>query len=279
MRHYFFGDIHGNAYALERCLKHLDETGADHVYCLGDIVGWLPFGDRTLQRMRSLALPTVAGNHDLLVAGMLTDYPEQLDRIQATAYNAKLLHAIPGAIEYLARLPLGITDDDFQIVHHSPFHLPQNARRVTIESFNYLDRAALTGCLADWQHYPISIIFSGHDHLPAVYELPQLDKRATVDDVIVHKPKACEHLTVAVIAGRKYWVKAGSVGGPYRDGIPVCNSVLFDTDRCAITLFRLPYASARLYDELTEHRFAAGLETLRKYAELLKSWNTGDAGA
>jgi len=50
-------------------------------FCLGDLVGWLPFGDRTLTRMRELDLPTVAGNHDLLVAGALTDFPEQIDRM------------------------------------------------------------------------------------------------------------------------------------------------------------------------------------------------------
>lgn len=278
MRTYFFGDIHGNEYALERCLKHLGETGADHVYCLGDIVGWLPFGDRTLQRMRSLALPTVAGNHDLLVAGLFTDHPEQLDRMQATAYNAGLLYPVPGAIDYLAGLPLAITAGDYQTVHHSPFHLPPNAQQpVTIESFNYLDEAALAGCLEDWRNYPKSIIFSGHDHLPAVYELPRLDRRPTIDDVVVHRPKAGEHLTVSLTAGHKYWVKAGSVGGPYRDGIPVCNSVLYDSERRTITLFRLPYATERLHEELTGHRFASNLKTLRNYAELLQSWKAGAA--
>ena len=38
--------------------------------------------------MRSLGFPTVAGNHDLLVAGVFKDFPQQLDRIEATAYNA-----------------------------------------------------------------------------------------------------------------------------------------------------------------------------------------------
>jgi hypothetical protein len=39
MRTYFFGDIHGNGYALERCLAHLDEVKPDQVYCLVDF-GW-----------------------------------------------------------------------------------------------------------------------------------------------------------------------------------------------------------------------------------------------
>jgi hypothetical protein len=124
MRTYFFGDIHGNGYALERCLAHLDEVKPDQVYCLGDLMGWLPFGDRSLRRMRALDFPTVAGNHDLLVTGLFTDHPEQLDRMQATAYNAGLLSTYPGAIDYLLSLPLVLETDDYTVVHHSPFDLP-----------------------------------------------------------------------------------------------------------------------------------------------------------
>ncbi len=96
MRTYFFGDIHGNVDALDVCLMRLEEQKADEVYCLGDLAGWLPFGNRTFARLRSAGFPTVAGNHDLLIAGAITDFPDQLDRMQATAYNAGLLFAEPG---------------------------------------------------------------------------------------------------------------------------------------------------------------------------------------
>ena len=139
MRTYFLGDIHGNAYALERCLAHMDEIRADRVYCLGDLVGWLPFGDRTLTRMRALDLPTVAGNHDLMVAGLFTDHPNQLDRMQASAYNAGLLSTVPGAIEYLLSLPLTLEGEDYVVVHHSPFHLPP-CRRETEHQLLQLPR-------------------------------------------------------------------------------------------------------------------------------------------
>ncbi|MGD0400538.1 MAG: metallophosphoesterase family protein [Syntrophobacteraceae bacterium] len=42
MRTYFFGDIHGNEYALEARLKHIQQVKAGEIYCLGDLVGWLP---------------------------------------------------------------------------------------------------------------------------------------------------------------------------------------------------------------------------------------------
>lgn len=271
MRYYFFGDIHGNEYALERCFKHLDEVQANGVYCLGDLVGWLPFGDRTLKRMRSLHIPTVAGNHDLLVAGLFTDHPEQLDRIQASAYNAGLLSTAPGAFDYLLSLPLILEEEDFVITHHSPFHLPSPGREITIESFNYLDKAAIVQCLESWQAYPKQIIFSGHDHIPAIFELPGSNEIAKFEDVIVRQPRHLSPLTVRLKPDSKYWVKAGSVGGPYRDGIAVCNTALFDTSDQTITLFRLPYPTEQLYQELDSHRFYKNLPSMKKYLELLSN--------
>ena len=102
MKIYFFGDLHGNEYGLDACPRGIAQVQADEIYCLGDLVGWLPFGDRTLSRMRSLGFPAVAGNHDLMVAGVFKDDPRQLDRIEATAYNAGLLSTIPGAVESCA---------------------------------------------------------------------------------------------------------------------------------------------------------------------------------
>jgi predicted phosphodiesterase len=269
MRICFFGDIHGNAYALEACLRHSDKINADEIYCLGDLVGWLPFGDRTLTRMRTLGLPTVAGNHDLLVSGLFTDRPEQLDRMQATAYNAGLLSTLPGAIEYLANLPLILERDDFVVVHHSPFHLPRPGQPATIECFAYLDERALSGCLKAWQNYPHRLIFSGHDHVPAIYELPGEIQSPQLEDVRIHRPGLDEPLTMKLNPEARYWIKGGSIGGPYRDGVPVANSVLYDRKAGTVTLFRVPYPTDRLREELDPHRFIRNLPTIQKYIQLL----------
>jgi len=269
MRYYLFGDIHGNSYALERCIDHIHELNIDKIFCLGDVVGWLPFGDRTLESMRSYGFPTVAGNHDLLVAGLFKDHPNQLDRMQASAFNAGLLSKVEGAFEYLLNLPLAIVEKDFIVVHHSPFDLPPPGEKPTINCFNYLDREALLECLESWRNYDRQIIFSGHDHLPAVYELPETSGNARIEDVIVHRPPASGPLVIDMKPGVRYWVKAGSVGGPYRDGIPMANAVLYDSDAGKITLFRLPWNTDRLRRELSSQRFFANLDTIRRYLELL----------
>jgi hypothetical protein len=281
MRRYFFGDIHGNRDALEACLKHLDDRQADEAYCLGDLVGWLPFGDRTLNRMRSLDLPTVAGNHDLLVSGIFTDHPDQLDRMQASAYNAGLLSTIPGAIDYLCGLPLLLAKTDFVVVHHSPFHLPKPGAPPTIDSFNYLDEAALTQCMEAWHAAPWRLIFSGHDHVPGIYELretegPEGSKAVSMENVKVHRPSPNEDLTLRLNPRSRYWIKAASVGGPYRDGIAMANSVLYDSDSETVTLFRIPYPTDSLYRQLSSHRFCRNLATLQRYMELLRQGNRSE---
>ncbi len=272
MRIYFFGDIHGNEYALEACLKHIQQVKADEIYCLGDIVGWLPFGDRTLSKMRSLEFATVAGNHDLLVAGVFKDFPEQLDRMQATAYNAGLLSTIPGAIDYLRSLRLSIEKDNFVIVHHSPFHLPSRGEVPTIACFDYLTQPVLESCLEPWSRHSKQIVFSGHDHVPGVYELPGGSVAPRLEDVKIRKPSADRGLTIRLNLGSKYWVKAGSIGGPYRDGVPAANSVLYDSTEQTLTFYRLPFATDQLCRELGSHFFAPTLPTIRTYMDLLANY-------
>lgn len=272
MRAYFFGDIHGNIHALEACLTHLSECHPDAVYCLGDLVGWLPFGDRPLMPMRSLPdNPTVAGNHDLLVAGLFTDHPDQLDRMQATAYNAGLLSTIPGAIDHLLNLPLKLEEEDFTVVHHSRFHLPASGSPATIQSFNYLNEAALAESLKAWRGQRNRLIFSGHDHVPAVYELPDAFEAPRVGDVIVRRPPKDGPLTIRLNPRSRYWIKAGSIGGPYRDGLAAANSVLYDSKSETVTLFRIPYPTDQLRRELASHFFTRNLPTLRGYEELLSA--------
>jgi predicted phosphodiesterase len=272
MKIYFFGDIHGNEYGLETCLEHIARVKPDEVYCLGDLVGWLPFGDRTLSRMRSLGFPAVAGNHDLMAAGLFKDNPQKLDRIEATAYTAGLLSTVPGAVEFLRTLPLSIERENFFVTHHSPFHLPFAEEPPTIECFNYLTEAALEACLVEWNYFPKQIIFSGHDHVPAVYELPGgLNEPPTLADVKVHKPAADQELTVRLHLSSRYWVKAGSLA-MNRDGVAMANSVLYDSEQESITLYRLPFPTGRLAGELQAHFFGPTLPTVRKYIDLLQSY-------
>jgi hypothetical protein len=227
--------------------------------------------------MRSLNIPTVAGNHDLLVAGAFSDHPHQLDRMQASAYNAGLLSTLPDAIEYLANLPLSLEGADWVAVHHSPFHVPSPGVSPSIENFSYLDKKVLDECVMHWQEYPKRLIFSGHDHVPAVYELSPGGVHGGTGSVFVHRPSNALTMRVQIKEDSRYWIKAGSVGGPYRDGVAVANGVLYDSDEQTLTLFRAPYSTERLRSELREHPYCRNLETLKKYVDLLEQWSLTNA--
>lgn len=278
MRLYFFGDIHGNDIALKTVFRHADTMKPDEVICLGDIVGWLPWGKKTLEALMKMGIPSVAGNHDLMVAGVFTDSRDQVDRMQATAYTAGTLVDLPDHLEYLASLPLKIEHGENIIVHFSPFDLPEEAAPPRIENFTYLDEKKLKDSLTKWIRFPAKIIFSAHDHLPALYEL-------TKDGEIRKYPiKAKNSLSSSygyetieekfvLNDSSKYWVKAGAVGGPYRDGVPMVNSVLYDERENTISFFRINYDVKEVSNALRMHRFFRNIETIQRYIRTAYEWS------
>jgi hypothetical protein len=157
------------------------------------------------------------------------------------------------------------------ILHHSPFHLPDPETAPSITHFNYLDETALSDCLEGWRSFPKKLIFSGHDHIPGVYELVDTKKIPTLKDIRIHRPAAGESMTISLKPGSRYWVKAGSVGGPYRDGVFAANSVLFDSVVQTLTLFRIPYPQDSLRRELSNNRYCRNLKTLFPYMNFERS--------
>jgi hypothetical protein len=115
------------------------------------------------------------------------------------------------------------------------------------------------------------MIFSGHDHIPTVYELPDAADNPDLQDVKSYRPQNDQPLVVPLSLNSRYWVKAGSIGGPYRDGVPAANCVVYDSSAETITLVRLAYQADRLRRELADHFFGRNLPTLQNYIELLET--------
>ena len=59
-----FSDIHANMPALNALFKELERTKPDAVYCLGDLVGYNIWPNEVINAIRSLGIPTIAGNYD-----------------------------------------------------------------------------------------------------------------------------------------------------------------------------------------------------------------------
>lgn len=64
MRIAIFSDIHANFPALEAVLASIASQHVDAVYCLGDLVGYAPFPNEVIERIRHEGIATIMGNYD-----------------------------------------------------------------------------------------------------------------------------------------------------------------------------------------------------------------------
>src|SRR4051795_1126429 len=104
MRIGLIADVHANLPALETALAALERERVDAYVCAGDLVGYGPHPNETVARVRELDPVCVAGNHDLMALGRLSeDRADSLAR-QALAWTRKQLDDETRA--YLEALPL-----------------------------------------------------------------------------------------------------------------------------------------------------------------------------
>jgi putative phosphoesterase len=73
MRFAIFSDVHANLPALEAVLADIECQQVDAVYCLGDLVGYAPFPNEVIDRIRASRIATVMGNYDDGVGSDLDD--------------------------------------------------------------------------------------------------------------------------------------------------------------------------------------------------------------
>jgi putative phosphoesterase len=230
-----YGDIHANVVALDAVLADIREQSVDAVYCLGDLVGYAPFPNDVIDRVRHDRTPTIMGNYDDGVGydrdecgcayrdpeeQRLGDLSLQWSKAAVTADNKAFLRALAPEIRFEA------DGRRFRLVHGSP-------RRMN--EYLFEDRP-----LASFQRLAATsetdVLVFGHTHKPYV-------KR--VDGVL--------------------FVNAGSVGKP-KDGDPRACYALIDTSGdVTVTFRRVSYdvvrvATAIRQSELPD-KFAADLET------------------
>lgn len=68
MRIAIISDIHGNLPALEAVLADIASRDVDATYHLGDLVGYGPWPNEVIERIRAAGIAGVAGNYDTTVA-------------------------------------------------------------------------------------------------------------------------------------------------------------------------------------------------------------------
>ena len=73
MRYGVLADVHANLPALESTLAILRQSGVDRYLVAGDLVGYGPFPNECVAAIAELDAVCVAGNHDLIALGRLSD--------------------------------------------------------------------------------------------------------------------------------------------------------------------------------------------------------------
>ena len=111
MRYALISDIHGNLPALDAVLRHIDAHPAvGAVYHLGDLVGYGPWPNEIVERLRDRSIAGVAGNYDSTVAtdythcGCRSESPRQ-EELAHVSFEWTRRHVSPATKKVLAGLP------------------------------------------------------------------------------------------------------------------------------------------------------------------------------
>ena len=114
MRYALISDIHANLPALEAVLANIAaRADVDATYHLGDLVGYAPWPDETVERLRVAGIAGVAGNYDSTVAthaphcGCRYEDPRQ-EELSHLSYAWTLAHTSPATKSFLGALPFRI---------------------------------------------------------------------------------------------------------------------------------------------------------------------------
>ncbi len=261
--------IHGNLEALNAVLTDIEQQKADQTICLGDLVGYGPFPNEVVERIRTLDIPTVQGCWDEDIVDGLDacdcSYPSLLAEKRGKAAHTWTDQAVkPEVREFLAQLPLIHQEGKLAFVHGSPnsqheYLMPE------MDAFTALERVMGVGC---------DVLFCGHTHVPYVREL-----RDSQLQIRVRVPKQSESQQSGQQLAQsqpvqfpvKRIINAGSVGEP-RHGRPNATYVIYDTESEQTTLREVEYdyrkTCAAILDQGLPPIFAWRLSQGLEFAEL-----------
>jgi putative phosphoesterase len=196
-------DPHGNSFGLAAALEALEQADVDRVICAGDIVGYYPFVNETIDTLRDRGVDCIAGNHDLYLRRDLATTPERwkayhLDYVDETIS--------PEHRSWLAALPreldLMLDGSHVHVCHGSPWSAEEYVYPNTVDEPRFMNVAA-------------DVVIMGHTHIPLVRRVDS--KRG---GVLLFNPGSC---------------------GQPRDYVPLASYGTYDTDRREARVSRVAY--------------------------------------
>jgi len=232
VRYLILSDIHANQTAFEAVMTAANGRW-EKCICLGDIVGYGPDPNESIDRVRALEpVAVVRGNHDKACSG-ITDASDfnPVARFAATWTHEQLT---PDNLTYLRELPTGPARvEDFQIVHGSVIDEDQYVFRAG-EARMSLERAEV------W------LTFFGHTHFQGGFVLRPNGK---IDLVRLSLPPGPASAKLLLAKNIKYMINPGSIGQP-RDGDPRAAFAFYDDQKRVLEYMRVPYDIAATQERM-----------------------------
>ena len=213
-------DIHANLEALEACLRHANERGAERYAFLGDFVGYGADAVgvvEIVERFAGEGAIVLRGNHDQAL-GKGGGYFNDAARA-SLAWARETLTAVQQ--RFLAELPLVHREGEFCYVH---------ASAAKPERWDYVDSPAAAQRCADAAQ--TTYTFCGHVHDQALF-FEDANGRMKAFRPVAGTP-------IPVRSHRRWVAIVGSVGQP-RDRNPAAAYTLFDSGVREITFYRVAY--------------------------------------
>lgn len=157
MRYGVIADVHGNLPALRAVLTALERQGAEAYIVAGDLVGYGPHPNECVETVAELGGHCVAGNHDLIVLGRLSDERCIPLAQKSLRWTERVLR--PDVLEFLADLPLRCTVGGRIEVAHGSLDDPEH---YTANVDGALPQLARLGA----ERGESALLVLGHTHRP-----------------------------------------------------------------------------------------------------------------
>jgi len=115
-------DIHANVYALEAIMSQLRKCKPDLIMCAGDIVGYYPFVNETIDLLKAENVLCILGNHDAALIGNIVVHEIRWHQYSLD-YTSRVIRQ--DNLDWLCKLPdklhLALEGLRVEVYHGSPW--------------------------------------------------------------------------------------------------------------------------------------------------------------
>jgi len=216
MKYAIFSDIHSNLDAFNAVLEDIEKQNVDKKLFLGDIVGYGPYPNESIELLKENTDVMLAGNHDWAAIGKVDTSYFNPYAVASMEWTEKKL--TDDNKEFLKSLYPSAEVDNIQLSHATP---------AEPEEWRYI--MSMQDALDNYSAITKNVCFIGHSHQPVIIEFTNETTLAPIRDT-----------SKVLTKERKYIVNVGSVGQPRDSNADACY-VLFDSDSGFVEYKRIPY--------------------------------------